>query len=1037
MSCPVGHVAQWRLLHPTIIQPATSVDSKKRAAQQQKRPISKPKAVFSSEFQLTQVTRTNDTATLSVATHPPELRFPSDPQVSRTNFARAARARHLAHLPPAAAMSDTQVATWLRGAGLSRFAARFAAAGVSTPRFLGLAPRDLDGLGVDSPADRKRLADLIAELRRARTMPPLEPPAPAAPRRSASMVPETRAQREARERARARDAEDIIVVGGGVGGGGGAGDAGIGVSAGVVREREERAMPAVRVCVRKRPLSQKDVAAGERDIISTGQHEDLFVHEVKTRLDLTKYVDSHEFAFDRVFSEKHDNVEVYAGTARPLVDALFAGWRSTCFAYGQTGTGKTYTMEGTPGNPGLYLLAVDDVFERASSHPELSVWISFFEIYGTRLHDLLNNRAVVQCREDAASEVRIQGLTERRCSTPDHVLALIGHAAAARSTGVTGANDDSSRSHAVFQIELRRRRDGSRDSTGSSGSGNSAPFRLDEEVVESRDEEVGRLSFIDLAGSERGSDTASSTLQTRREGAEINKSLLALKECIRAMDQGNHHTPFRGSKLTQVLKASFVGRAKCRTVMIANVSPASPNVEHTLNTLRYSQRVKEMKSVSPDRSGGGGTAGGSGAYSYGVPTAKSGSARSIIQTRSAHATPVGSPDMLPLKSDLLQMQRELQPLQTPSRKPFSRTSSAGPGSFDRRHTLVGTRAAGGKSQSGRLESSESGRAARFGGNNVELGAERDRGDTSNRPGREVRRRVPMSKSMIPTRSRRSTLAAPQPLSIENGGGGRAQAKATQHPVRPKSRDSSAPTALEEAENSVEYDDESDDSAYASVRRMTSEPTTSPRVASRPAGRESPSSADTEYYDAAYVSDGEGLDGHCAGDARILQSRLRSGHGSYAAEAAIEDQVDDDDDLLYSSPPTTSATPLAAGAPPPALLAPAAQGIRTRRMVVPASARRRPAEAPSSAELEEYASAVRPEAPIQISPETSRVAKLHHEKARELTDLVRSGVELMHSVEAGQMAPGAYATKLEVNLAMCMDLVHTLKVHVATLGAQER
>lgn len=103
------------------------------------------------------------------------------------------------------------------------------------------------------------------------------------------------------------------------------------------------------------------------------------------------------------------------------------------------------------------------------------------------------------------------------------------------------------------------------------------------------------MSFIDLAGSERGADTIEQDKKTRIDGAEINKSLLALKECIRAIDQDKKHTPFRGSKLTQVLKDSFIGN--CRTVMIANVSPGLSCSEHTLNTLRYADRVKELKKM--------------------------------------------------------------------------------------------------------------------------------------------------------------------------------------------------------------------------------------------------------------------------------------------------------------------------------------------------------------------------------------------------------------------------------------------------------
>ncbi len=148
-----------------------------------------------------------------------------------------------------------------------------------------------------------------------------------------------------------------------------------------------------------------------------------------------------------------------------------------------------------------------------------------------------------------------------------------GHAA--RSTGTTGANVDSSRSHAVLQIVLKDARTGR--PTG------------------------GKFSFVDLAGSERGADTTHNNRQTRMEGAEINKSLLALKECIRALFHVQNHTPFRGSKLTQVLKDSFVGD-RTHTVMVVTISPNMANAEHTLNTLRYGYRVKEIKGDATDGS---------------------------------------------------------------------------------------------------------------------------------------------------------------------------------------------------------------------------------------------------------------------------------------------------------------------------------------------------------------------------------------------------------------------------------------------------
>merc|ERR1719284_2057145 len=183
---------------------------------------------------------------------------------------------------------------------------------------------------------------------------------------------------------------------------------------------------------------------------------------------------------------------------------------------------------------------------------------------------------MLQARENAKSNVVIVGLQEHLVENVQELMEVIEFGLNSRTTGVTGANVDSSRSHAILQIclkDVQNKEDG-------------------------KLKEHGKISFIDLAGSERGADHNNDTdRQTRMDGAEINKSLLALKECIRALDQQLDHTPFRGSKLTQVLKDSFVG-SNCRTVMIANVSPNSSAVDHTLNTLRYAYRVKELRSGS-------------------------------------------------------------------------------------------------------------------------------------------------------------------------------------------------------------------------------------------------------------------------------------------------------------------------------------------------------------------------------------------------------------------------------------------------------
>ncbi|XP_003226423.1 kinesin-like protein KIF24 isoform X2 [Anolis carolinensis] len=324
----------------------------------------------------------------------------------------------------------------------------------------------------------------------------------------------------------------------------------------------------IRVCVRKRPLGLREERRGEVNIITVEDKDTLLLHEKKEAVDLTQYILQHAFYFDEVFGEACSNQDVYLKTAHPLVQHIFNGGNATCFAYGQTGAGKTYTMIGTHQNPGLYALAAKDIFrqlEKSHTRKDLHVWISFYEIYCGQLYDLLNGRKRLFAREDSKRVVQIVGLREIQVSTVNLLLEVILKGGKERSTGATGVNSDSSRSHAIIQIQIK----------------------------DPASRVFGRISFIDLAGSERAADARDSDRQTKMEGAEINQSLLALKECIRALDQEHAHTPFRQSKLTQVLKDSFVGNSK--TCMIANVSPSHIATEHTLNTLRYADRVKELK----------------------------------------------------------------------------------------------------------------------------------------------------------------------------------------------------------------------------------------------------------------------------------------------------------------------------------------------------------------------------------------------------------------------------------------------------------
>ena len=326
-------------------------------------------------------------------------------------------------------------------------------------------------------------------------------------------------------------------------------------------------IPKIRVIVRKRPLNQKELAKNDSDIITISSRSTLTVKELRSKVDLTKYIEEHPFTFDLVYDETSLNENIYIETVRPMIEAAFNKAKVTCFAYGQTGSGKTFTMMGKENSPGLYLLAAYDIFTLLQNreYSGLSIWVSFYEIYCGKLFDLLNGRNSLTAREDAKQNICIVGLTEKKVHDMTVLMNIIEKGLKVRTVGVTGANADSSRSHGIIQISIKNQ----------------------------TNKIHGKISFIDLAGSERAADTIDTNKQTRLDGAEINKSLLALKECIRALDQDKKHTPFRGSKLTLVLRDSFIGN--CKTLMIANISPALSCSEHTLNTLRYADRVKELR----------------------------------------------------------------------------------------------------------------------------------------------------------------------------------------------------------------------------------------------------------------------------------------------------------------------------------------------------------------------------------------------------------------------------------------------------------
>uniref|UniRef100_A0A4X2L204 Kinesin-like protein n=1 Tax=Vombatus ursinus TaxID=29139 RepID=A0A4X2L204_VOMUR len=328
------------------------------------------------------------------------------------------------------------------------------------------------------------------------------------------------------------------------------------------------------VCVRKRPLNEQETLLKDLDIITIPTSNVVMVHESKQKVDLTHYLEHHTFRFDHAFDDTASNEFVYRFTAQPLVENIFHRGMATCFAYGQTGSGKTHTMGGDifgrnqDCSKGIYALVAEDVFlmlkKPTYEKLDLKVYGTFFEIYGGKVYDLLNWKKKLKVLEDAKQQIQVLGLQEQEVCCVEDVLNLIELGSSYRTSGQTSVNAHSSRSHAVFQIILKR-----------------------------RGKLHGKFSLIDLAGNERGADTCRTNKQRQLEGAEINKSLLALKECIRALGQSQPHTPFRASKLTQVLRDSFIGQ-NSSTCMIATISPGLSSCENTLNTLRYANRVKEL-----------------------------------------------------------------------------------------------------------------------------------------------------------------------------------------------------------------------------------------------------------------------------------------------------------------------------------------------------------------------------------------------------------------------------------------------------------
>ena len=294
----------------------------------------------------------------------------------------------------------------------------------------------------------------------------------------------------------------------------------------------------------------------------------------------------HRFTFDSIFDMDSLQEDVYNITAKQAVQSVLEGYNSTIFCYGQTGTGKTYTMEGftyeskNP-NRGIIQRTIQDIFNyiemTSNENTKFIIRASFLQIYNESISDLLKpDKKNLQIREDKKKGIYVDLLSEWAVRTPVDLYALLKKGGNLRATSSTYMNDVSSRSHAVFVITVEQM-------TTELNQGNKTQIK------------VGKLNLVDLAGSERIRITGT-TGQQLEESKKINKSLSCLGNVINALTDKknkNNYIPYRDSKLTRLLQDSLGGN--CKTTMIAMISPSQDAFSESLSTLYFAQRAKKIK----------------------------------------------------------------------------------------------------------------------------------------------------------------------------------------------------------------------------------------------------------------------------------------------------------------------------------------------------------------------------------------------------------------------------------------------------------
>ena len=334
------------------------------------------------------------------------------------------------------------------------------------------------------------------------------------------------------------------------------------------------------VAVRCRPLNKKEKEISTKETIKIIDDKIVKLKDPNSFLNPNNIRAKEKIMnFDYAFSPSINQEQIFNSTTKFLIENVINGFNATVFAYGVTGAGKTYTMLGNDENPGIMVWTLRELYKKIKEYKnrEYLIKLWYVEIYNENIRDLLNNKSEnLELREDPDEGIIINNVTEIMTNSINEILKLLKKGNKNRTTEETDVNKTSSRSHAILQIKVsfkEKNNDGNNEVR------------------------YGKLNLIDLAGSERAGTTKNRGLRLI-EGANINKSLLTLGNCINALYEKNlkHNSiyiPYRDSKLTRLLKDSLGGNS--RTVMIANVSPFIYNFDDTYNTLKYAERAKCIK----------------------------------------------------------------------------------------------------------------------------------------------------------------------------------------------------------------------------------------------------------------------------------------------------------------------------------------------------------------------------------------------------------------------------------------------------------